>query len=769
MARAVYQTHPSFFRTSNPTDRRKFNALLKKQPSIEILDTIEEQLMEYIKCCSPKEKYTERVLRQKARAIFKETPKQDYGVWVHYPWLNKIVHLLDEREFVTVRTNRNQYKITPEERDLLSSKSIGVIGLSVGQSIALTIAMERICGEIRLADFDVVELSNLNRIRTGVHHLGLKKTVIVAREIAEIDPYLKVNCLHEGITENNIDAFFTEGGKLDLCLEECDGLFVKILTRQRAKIHRVPIVMNSSDRGTTDIERYDKSPEMPILHGLIDHLDVNKVKEAKTNEEKVPYLLPMLGVETSTARLKSSMLEIEQTINTWPQLASGVVLGGGITADVSRRVLLGELKKSGRYFVDLDELINDKLAGKNNVSKHPAAEELPHTAFSAFEKATAKLFKSKTYAQFSKPVKAKKLGKKTVKKLVDAACTAPSGGNVQPWKWVYQNKTLLLFHDRKRSASVLNYNNNAAYIGLGAATQNVMLAAESMGYKANLLSFPLGQKNDLTAAFLFSETKDSKPEAEALASFIHKRGTNRLLTKRAPLRAADKAGISSAVESIDNAQLHLVTSNQQLNAVKSILSSVDQLFLMNKKGHHHFMNEMRWTKAEAKATKEGVDIDTIDITPTERAGLEVSRNWEVTRNLKKWKLGSAYGKLTQKGVDAAAAIGIISMPKENAASFFEGGMALQNAWLAATKANLAFQPMSISTFLFELAASNDKANSDIKDIKKGLLALKQDFFSLFNLDNRIPVFIFRLGKTDHRTPVKSMRKDLKEVWRYADH
>ena len=46
--------------------------------------------------------------------------------------------------------------------------------------------MERICGEIRLADFDILELTNLNRIRTGVHNLGLSKTYSVAREISEI-------------------------------------------------------------------------------------------------------------------------------------------------------------------------------------------------------------------------------------------------------------------------------------------------------------------------------------------------------------------------------------------------------------------------------------------------------------------------------------------------------------------------------------------------------------------------------------------------------
>lgn len=68
--------------------------------------------------------------------------------------------------------------------------------------------MERVCGELRLADFDVLELTNLNRIRTGTHNLDLPKVYSVAREIAEIDPFIKVKCFAAGLTEKNMDFFY---------------------------------------------------------------------------------------------------------------------------------------------------------------------------------------------------------------------------------------------------------------------------------------------------------------------------------------------------------------------------------------------------------------------------------------------------------------------------------------------------------------------------------------------------------------------------------
>src|SRR6185369_17959861 len=113
-----------------------------------------------------------------------------------------------------------------------------------------------------------------------------------------------VVCYMDGMHEANIDDFFLKGGKLDILLEECDGLNIKIEARQKAKELRVPVVMETSDRGMVDVERFDLEPGRSILHGLIDHLDINKVKEAKTNEEKIPFLLPMVGIETISTRLK---------------------------------------------------------------------------------------------------------------------------------------------------------------------------------------------------------------------------------------------------------------------------------------------------------------------------------------------------------------------------------------------------------------------------------------------------------------------------------
>lgn len=349
--------YPVFYNLAFALDKEKFLDLIQDK-TITIYDRILLQIEELIKIRHPDKKLTQLEFDVKMAEHLQGKPAEEYGVWVYYPWSKKMIHILGEEEFVELRTNRNLNKITIKEREILSEKKIGVIGLSVGQSVALTLAMERSLGEIRIADFDTIDLSNLNRIRTAIHNVGISKTIVTAREISEIDPYLKVVCFSEGVTENNISQFLTDGGNLDILIDECDRVDIKILCREKSKSLKIAVVMEASDRGTIDIERFDLEPDRPIFHGKLSGLNYNTIKTMDPDQMK--GLIPVVAqFETLSERMKLSIGEIGKTIVTWPQLASAVVLGGGVTADVCRRISLNQLKISGRFFIDLEELIFD--------------------------------------------------------------------------------------------------------------------------------------------------------------------------------------------------------------------------------------------------------------------------------------------------------------------------------------------------------------------------------------------------------------------------
>lgn len=334
-------------------------AELKADPSISVSDTLEGQVAELIKVKHPSQVFPSDVLQDLVEDFFEENEKETFGVWIYYPWRKALVRTLGENDFIHLRTSRNRYKITQEEQDLLQTKKIGVIGLSVGQSVAVSLAMERSFGELRIADFDILELSNMNRIRTGIYNLGVKKTWMVAREIAEIDPFLNVTIFEEGVTERNIHDFFTLGGNLDLLIEECDSLPIKIGSRLKAKSLGIPVLMDTSDRGMIDVERFDLEADRPIFHGLLQPFGKEDNILEKINEEKNEIMMAILDFENLSDRAKHSILQIGKTITTWPQTASSVIMGGAATAYYSRRLLLNESIASGRYYVDLD--VNIKM------------------------------------------------------------------------------------------------------------------------------------------------------------------------------------------------------------------------------------------------------------------------------------------------------------------------------------------------------------------------------------------------------------------------
>ncbi|WP_314250766.1 hypothetical protein [Streptomyces sp. DSM 40907] len=144
-----------------------------------------------------------------------------------------------------------------------------------------------------------------------------------------------------------MEEFFTGGaGPIDLLVEECDAPYVKIAAREHARALGVPVVMDASDRGLLDVERFDLEPDRPLLHGLLGETTSSDLRDL-THEEMVDVILTMVDRERISPELTASVSQIGITLSSWPQLASGVALGGALTADAARRILLGQPRTVG--------------------------------------------------------------------------------------------------------------------------------------------------------------------------------------------------------------------------------------------------------------------------------------------------------------------------------------------------------------------------------------------------------------------------------------
>lgn len=276
------------------------------------------------------------------------------GQFIYYPWSNTVIISFGEFIYRSLITVRNMNKISQEEQRKLFDCTISVVGLSVGFQVVKALVMSNLCGRIRIADFDEIEITNLNRLDSGILSVGNKKSEIAYRWIVEQNPFIKVDIFTEGVNSQNMDEFLqTEDSPINLLIDECDSLIVKIQLRKAAKLLKIPVVMHTSDRGMLDIENFsigDSEFEFSFLN--YSHLTSEEI------QKNAPMIIAdICDLRNASVRSKESFSIIGKGLRSWPQLAEDVISGGGNVATAARLILLGQRLKSQRILLNPESFL----------------------------------------------------------------------------------------------------------------------------------------------------------------------------------------------------------------------------------------------------------------------------------------------------------------------------------------------------------------------------------------------------------------------------
>lgn len=574
--------------------------------------------------------------------------------WVWYPWRRALVRVLGRDGFRRLRLDRNRNKITEAETATLTAAAVGIVGLSVGNAVALALAMEGV-GSLRLADFDSLETSNLNRVPGGLFDIGVNKTVVAARRIAELDPYIEVDCHPHGLTTAaQIDDFLNG---LSLVVDECDSLDVKVLLRERASLAKLPVLMETSDRGTLDVERFDLETDREILHGLLHGIDSTALS-GLSSAEKAPFALRVVDPGQVSARMAASALEITQTLSTWPQLAGDVLLGGATVAAAVRRLLLESRPlPSGRTRVDLDAHL-DALSTPHASPELPAAEEPAGSASPAA------------------PIEA----------IYQAAVRAPSLGNLQPWTLSHSADAVTVALDPART-TLSDVAHRASAVAVGAALFNAQVAAASHG----VLGPVTISADPATGLPIASLTLGDScvPEFAALYPAVLARQTNRRFGDAGdlPLGTATLLNEAAAAE---GATMHLLTDRSAIASAAELLGAAERLRYLTPPLHDELKTQIR----RPGASDDGIDVRELGLAPVELPMLDLLGRADVMELLRDWDLGSALGLGLGSRVLSSSAVAVLSVPGESLIDYARGGVALGRVWSVASSLGLAVHPLS---------------------------------------------------------------------------
>jgi sulfur carrier protein ThiS adenylyltransferase len=121
----------------------------------------------------------------------------------------------DERELECLIVSRH----SPGVHRKVKRSTVGIAGLG-GLGSQVTIALARIgVGTLILADYDVVEPSNLNRQQYFIQQIGMPKVDAMRETLKEVNPYVSVITHHTVIRPKKVKSIF---GNAEIIVEALD-------------------------------------------------------------------------------------------------------------------------------------------------------------------------------------------------------------------------------------------------------------------------------------------------------------------------------------------------------------------------------------------------------------------------------------------------------------------------------------------------------------------------------------------------------------------
>ena len=165
----------------------------------------------------------------------------------------------------------------------IQSKTILLIGLGGVGGYSLETLIRAGIKNIIIVDYDIIDITNLNRqILTNTKNISKYKTEVAKNRILDINPNCNITIINEKITKDNINILFNN--KIDYIIDACDSIEVKkelIIQSIKRKIKLITCCgtgnkLDPTKFYITDIRKTSYDPIAKILRKFV--ID-NKIKD----------------------------------------------------------------------------------------------------------------------------------------------------------------------------------------------------------------------------------------------------------------------------------------------------------------------------------------------------------------------------------------------------------------------------------------------------------------------------------------------------------
>jgi hypothetical protein len=356
--------------------------------------------------------------------------------------------------------------------------------------------------------------------------------------------------------------------------------------------------------------------------------------------------------------------------------------------------------------------------------------------------------------------------------LVQAATLAPSPDNNQPWYFELRpSGDLFLYHDAAR-ALPSDVDGMFSFIALGAALENLSIAARQHGWEGRVSYFPAppgaSGQSDLVSPAAPSPVAgvclDRGASADPLYPFLARRATCRKPYARRPVPGNVLRALEQELAAFRGTALHWLPDRAAIRALAGLVAAADRVRFEYRPFHEELYRQLRLSPEEAQATGDGLDARCLEIPPFGSAMLKWLRPWSRMHALN--RLGMSRLLTVQSGLLTwcTGTVGLLTTAVASPEGYLESGRALQRIWLAATQHGLAFHPLgSLPIFLSRLARHGGAGLCSAH--RDSLAQMERKFFRFFpQARQQSLALLFRLGVAPP-PQVRSLRRPVRSVFR----
>jgi nitroreductase len=274
----------------------------------------------------------------------------------------------------------------------------------------------------------------------------------------------------------------------------------------------------------------------------------------------------------------------------------------------------------------------------------------------------------------------------TARALIGAAVLAPSYWNTQPWRFEVEGTLIRLLGDPLRTLPLTDPDRRALRLSLGAALENLLVAARAWGLRPTVIYRTARDAGDAVAEVAWSAGEP--PRDRGLFEAIVERRTNRYDYDGRGLFRENRAALSVQVP--EGFRLHWIDDRDEIHAIGQLAHDAVREQVLDKRAQAERFAWMRFDD-QARERADGLSIRALD--------LGGPAKWFAGRyfNPRSWLLGQGAGSLGKKargGVRSSGALVLLTAPAQRSESLVVGGQVYQRLALKATQLGIAHQPIS---------------------------------------------------------------------------